>query len=149
MFGQDRFDAAFVIVAFFIQIVLMVHFAMRKWATITVPWGTAVYLLLGLSGLALGVALVIGKKPWYFWLAGFLCAAWALYGYIVDIAQPVAWRPVEWSSSPHWPTLIPYIVLYLATQMFYWWPLLRISRPLWVVYTVLYIINTWLNISSH
>jgi hypothetical protein len=33
--------------------------------------------------------------------------------------------------------------------MFYWWPLALISRPLWYIYAVLFIVSTVLNVSSH
>jgi hypothetical protein len=34
-------------------------------------------------------------------------------------------------------------------QMFYWWPLLKVHRPSWFVFSALYILSTWLNLSSH
>jgi hypothetical protein len=43
----------------------------------------------------------------------------------------------------------PYIVLYLATVMFYWWPLALIYKPLWYAYAILFIVSTILNITSH
>ena len=42
-----------------------------------------------------------------------------------------------------------YVLLYLATIMFYWWPVGMLSRPLWYVYAGLFTLSTWLNISSH
>ena len=77
-------------------------------------------------------------------LAGFLYAAWAILGYVVDIARPVAWR-----SPILWPVFVPYVLLYLSSLRFYWWPLALISRPLWFVYAALFIISTILNITSH
>jgi hypothetical protein len=45
--------------------------------------------------------------------------------------------------------MFPYVFLYLATVMFYWWPLGLLSRPLWIIYAVLFVIATILNITSH
>jgi hypothetical protein len=33
--------------------------------------------------------------------------------------------------------------------MFYWWPLARIDRRLWLAYAVLFVASTWLNAISH
>jgi len=41
------------------------------------------------------------------------------------------------------------VFLYLGTTMFYWWPLFRLSLPLWVGFTVLYVVGTILNVTSH
>ncbi|MCB9135504.1 MAG: hypothetical protein H6636_08760 [Anaerolineales bacterium] len=70
--------------------------------------------------------------------------AWAVFGYVVDIAHPVEWR-----SPIFWPVFLPYVLLYMATLMFYWWPLAIIQRPLWYVYAGLFLVSTYLNVSSH
>jgi hypothetical protein len=89
---------------------------------------------------------VIGRWKTMAPLAGrVLYAAWAIFGYVVDIARPAGWR-----SPILWPVFIPYVLLYfLSSLMFYWWPLGNIQRPLWFVYAVLFGISTILNISSH
>jgi hypothetical protein len=56
---------------------------------------------------------------------------------------------IEWRSPIRWPIFIPYLTLYLASIMFYWWPLATISRPLWYVYAVLFVVSTVLNAASH
>ena len=43
----------------------------------------------------------------------------------------------------------PHVLLYLATAMFYWWPLALVSRPLWYVQAFLFGVSTMLNITSH
>ena len=69
---------------------------------------------------------------------------WAVFGYTVEYVKRIRWRnPIRWSVFG------PYVFLYLATVMFYWWPLGLISRPLWYVYAVLFIISTTLNVTSH
>jgi len=85
-------------------------------------------------------------KVWYLWLAGILYTVWAVFGAIVDLRLHIVWR-----GPVYLPVFLPYILLYLGCQMFYWWPLLRINggRPLWFVYTVLFVISTLLNLTSH
>jgi hypothetical protein len=144
MSGLDRHDRLFVSAAFSIQIVLLVFFALRKWkfdAAIQYGW---IIFALAVPAVIVSLVLLIGGKSWYFWLAGFLYAAWSIFGYIVDIA-----RPVEWRSPINWPIFIPYVLLYASSLMFYWWPLGNIQRPLWFIYAVLFVISTILNISSH
>ena len=36
-----------------------------------------------------------------------------------------------------------------TTCMFYWFPLALVSKPLWYVYAVLFIVSTLLNVTSH
>lgn len=140
----DRYDKLFVFNAFFIQIILLVFFALRRWKFDTaMKCGWIVYAL-SVPAVIVSLVLLIGGKPWYIWLSGFLYAVWAMLGYVVDIARPVAWR-----SPILWPVIIPYVLLYLSSLMFYWWPLGNIQRPLWFIYAVLFVISTILNISSH
>lgn len=67
-----------------------------------------------------------------------------LYGYYVEYIRGIEWRsPIRWSIGGL------YLLLYLATVMFYWWPLATIYKPLWYVYAVLFVISTVLNTTSH
>ena len=141
---MDRYDRLFVLTAFFIQIVLLLYFAVRKSSfDSAMQWGWLVYAL-ALPAVIVSVVLLIGDKPWYLWVAGFLFAAWAGFGYFVDIARPIAWR-----SPIYLPVFIPYVLLYLASLIFYWWPLATIQRPLWFIYAALFVISSILNVSSH
>jgi len=144
MSGLDRFDNLFVVTAFFIQIVLLIFFALRKWMFETAMQVGWIVYALAVPALIISVLLLMNGKSWYFWLGGFLYTAWAVLGYIVDVARPVAWR-----SPAYWPVFIPYVFLYLSTMMFYWFPVGNVYRPLWFVYAVLFVISTILNISSH
>ncbi|MFA9492061.1 MAG: hypothetical protein ACERK1_12625 [Anaerolineales bacterium] len=144
MSGLDRFDNLFVVTAFFIQIVLLIFFALRKWMFETAMQVGWIVYALAVPALIISVLLLMNGKSWYFWLGGFLYTAWAILGYIVDVARPVAWR-----SPVYWPAFIPYVLLYLSTMMFYWFPLGNLSKPLWFVYAVLFVISTILNITSH
>lgn len=140
----DRYETLFVVTSFFIQAVLVIFFALRKWRFDTaMELGWIVYAL-ALPAVVVSLILLAGHKPWYLWLAGFLYLVWAILGYTVDIARPVAWR-----SPILWPVFMSYVLLYLATSMFYWWPLARIHRPLWFIYAALFVLSTVFNISSH
>lgn len=144
MFPADRLDTLFVIFAFFVQVVLVVFFAARKWAFDTAMQFGWIVFALGIPAAILSVVLLIRGKPWYMWLAGFLFAAWAVFGYTVDMA-----RPVEWRSPIMWPVFIPYVMLYLSGLVLYWWSVGFIGRQFWFAYAVLFVISTILNISSH
>jgi hypothetical protein len=145
MFNLDKYDTLFVIWSFFFQIVLIVHFAIRKplFESYTLKWGWLVYALV-IPAVIISLILLRAGKPWYFWIGGFLFAIYATYGYWVDYVKQYAWRnPLQLEI------VIPYVSLYLVTVMFYWWPLIRLDKRLWAIYTVLFILATLLNIRSH
>jgi len=145
MFGLDKRDTLFVMWAFAFQIVLIIHFALRKWffESYTMKFGWIVYAL-SIPAVVISIILLLGGKSWSFWLGGFLFLIYAAYGYYIDYVKQIPWRnPLDLSI------MFPYVTLYLSTIMFYWWPLALISRPLWFVYAALFIISTILNITSH
>lgn len=144
MAEMDRFDRLFVVTSFFIQIVLLIYFAIRKWDFDTALFYGWIVYALALPAVIVSLVLLIKGKPWAFWLAGFLYTGWSILGYIVDIAQPVNWR-----APIYWPVFIPYVLLYFLSLMFYWWPLGTIRRSLWYLYAVMFLASTILNISSH
>jgi hypothetical protein len=144
MFGLDHLEVLFVVIAFLFQIVLIVHFALRKWRfDFVLRYGWIVYAL-SVPAAATSVLLLLGGKTWSLWLGGFITLVWAVYGYTVEYA-----RGIQWRNPIRWPIFGPYVFLYLATIMFYWWPLATISRRLWYVYAVLFIVSTTLNLASH
>jgi hypothetical protein len=144
MLIPDRYDRLFVITSFAIQIVLLVHFVLRKYDfPAAMKYGWIVYAL-AIPAVIVSIVLISGHKPWYLWVAGFLYAAWALFGYLVDLQLHLQWR-----SPAVWSILIPYVLLYLASIMFYWWPLGRIDRGLWLAYTGLFALSTYFNFASH
>ena len=141
----DSLDKLFIIWAFLFQIVLIVHFAIRKplFESYTVKYGWIVYALC-IPAVVIGFVLMHGGKDWTFWLGGFLFLVYAIFGYWVDFVAQIPFRnPLQLSI------VVPYVFLYLVTVMFYWWPLWPLSRLLWSIYTVLYVIATILNIRSH
>ncbi len=145
MFGLDRLDTLFVVWAFFFQIVLIVHFAVRKryLESYAKKYGWLVYALC-IPATVLSIFLLLGGKPLSFWLGGFLFLIYAAYGYWIDYVKQIPWR-----NPLRKDIMFPYVTLYLTTVMFYWWPLAMLSRPLWFVFAVLFVIGSILNITSH
>ena len=144
MFGLENLDALFVTWSFLFQIILIIYFALRKWRfDIAMRYGPIVYAL-SIPAVAISIILLVGGKMWSLWLGGFIYFAWAVYGYFVDYVRKIQWRdPIRWQVFG------PYVFLYLATVMFYWWPLDLIRRPLWYVYAALFSVSTILNATSH
>jgi hypothetical protein len=142
--GLDAFDTLFVLWAFLFQVVLIVHFALRRWRFQTaIRYGPAVYAL-GIPALAISILLLLNGKSWSFWLGGLLYFFWGVFGYGVEYR-----RCIQWRSPILWPVFAPYIALYLATIMFYWFPLALIAKPLWYAYAALFAVSTVLNVKSH
>ena len=144
MSGSVQFDIVFAVTAFLVQIVLIVHFALRKWRfDAAIRYGPIVYALSVPAALA-SLYFFLGGMEWSFWIGGFIYLAWAIFGYRVEYVMKIEWRrPI------YLPVFVPYLGLYLAMIMFYWWPLAIIHKQLWFVYTALFIANTTLNLSSH
>lgn len=144
MLQLDNLDTLFVIVAFLIQILLVVFFAYKKW-----NFEKALQLGIGIYALSLLATFVsilhlLNGKPWYTWLTGAVYTAWAVFGYLVDQELKIEWR------NPIRPSIfIPYVVLYIGSLVLYWWGVGLLYRPLWYVYAVLFVISTVLNITSH
>lgn len=144
MFGLDTLDTVFVIFAFLLQIVLIVHFALRRWAYDTaLRFGPLVYAL-GIPAAAISMAQFVNGEVWYMWLGGALYAVFGAFGYIVEYIAEIQWR-----KPIYLPVFLPYVGLYLGALCFYWWPLGTISSALWYAYTVLFLISTTLNLMSH
>ena len=145
MFGLDKRDTLFVVCAFAVQIILIIHFALRKrfFESYTRKFGRIVNAL-SIPAVVISIILLLGGKSWSFWLGGFLFLIYAVYGYFIDHVKQIPWRePMDLSI------IFPYVTLYLSMILFYWWPLALISRPLWFVYATLFIISTILNVISH
>ena len=145
MFGLDKLDTLFVIWAFFLQIILIVHFILRKpfFESYTIKFGWIIYALC-FPAAVISVILLLGGKSWSFWLGGFLFLIYAAYGYWIDYI-----KGIEWRNPLRKDIMFPYVTLYLGTIIFYWWPLALLYRPLWFVFGALFVIGTTLNITSH
>lgn len=137
-------DILFVTTAFLFQLVLIIHFALRKWRfPLAMRYGWIVYAL-SVPASIVSILLLLGDKAWWLWLGGFLYLVWAAFGYTVEYV-----RGIEWRNPPRWPILGPYLTLYLATIMLYWWPLGLLSKPLWAMFAALFVVSTVLNLTSH
>ncbi|MGD0707432.1 MAG: hypothetical protein ABSA51_03150 [Anaerolineaceae bacterium] len=144
MFGSSGPQSLFVITAFLFQIILIVHFALRKWRfAFALRYGWIVYAL-GIPAAIVSVVLLLGGVAWSLWLGGFLYLIWAAYGFTVEYV-----KKIEWRDPIRWPIFGPYVLLFLATIMFYWFPLALVYKPLWYGYAILFVISTLLNITSH
>ncbi len=144
MLGLDNLEFLFAVTAFLFQIVLIVHFALRKWRFETaLRYGWIVYAL-SVPAATVSAWLLVGSRTWSLWLGGFIYLAWAILGYRVEYTKAIEWRdPIRWSIFG------PYVLLYLATVMFYWFPLALVSKPLWYAYAALFVVSTILNVTSH
>lgn len=145
MQNLDQLDFLFVIWAFSYQIVLIIHFAFRKrfFESYTLKYGWLVYAL-SVPGVIISIILLLEGKSWSFWLGGFLLLIFSGFGFYIDYIKKIEWRkPINKS------VMFPYVFWYLATIMFYWWPLALISKPLWYIYAVLFVVATVLNVRSH
>ncbi|MEE8357152.1 MAG: hypothetical protein V3R33_07565 [Anaerolineales bacterium] len=145
MFGLDNLDTLFVIWAFFLQTILIIHFAIRKpfFETYTKKFGWIVYALC-IPAAVISLILLLGGKTLSFWIGGILFLIYSAYGYWIDFVKKIPWR-----NPLRKDIMFPYVTLYLSTIMFYWWPLGMLYRPLWYVFAVLFVIGTILNITSH
>lgn len=141
----DSLDLLFIITAFVFQVILIIHFALRKWRfEMALRYGVMVYAL-GIPAAVVSLALLLGGKPWGLWLGGLLWLAWGTFGYWVEYIK----KMTEWRSPVRWSVFIPYILLYLATSMFLWFPLNLVWKPLFYIQGGLFVISTLLNVTSH
>ena len=142
---MNKYQTLYVFWSFLFQILLIIHYAIRKWAfSYTQRYGWLFYVL-GIPALIISIVILRGGEDWGFWVGGLLQFVWSIYGYYIEIFKKITtWRnPLRWSVAG------PYVFLYLATSMFYWWPLANISKTYWLIYTVLFVISMVLNIASH
>ena len=143
--GTKSLERLFVAWAFVFQVILIVHFSLRKWAFegYICRFGWIVYALSILAAVV-SLILFVGDMTWSLWVGGSLYLVWATLGFVVEYVARIRWRnPIRWSIFG------PYVFLYLATVMFYWWPLGNIGKPLWYAYAVLFVVSTALNVTSH
>jgi hypothetical protein len=141
----DNLEILFVATAYLFQVVLIVHFGLRKWRFPVVGrYGWIVYAL-SIPAATVSVALLAGGKDCSLWLGGFLYLVWAIFGFTVEYVRKIT----GWRNPSQWSILVPYVFLYLATTMFYWWPLGLLYKPLWIMGAALFLISTTLNLTSH
>ena len=136
---------AFAVFGLASQAVLLAYFAARRWRTATADrYGWTVYAGSAVGGVVVGIVLIATGASWRLSTGPLLLAAWALFGAWADLYRRTGWR-----SPIRWQVLAPYVVLYLAAQMFLWWPLWNTWSLGWALYLVLFVSNTALNMSTH
>lgn len=136
-------ETVYIVVGWALQVILITYFALRKWrAALAFRVGWAVYALgVPLALYTVGMALAGGR--WYLWIGGLLYALWSLLGRSVDIGRPLQWyEPI----CPY--PFNGYVALFLAYEMFFWWPLNGIWRPGWIIFAALFALATTLNVTS-
>jgi hypothetical protein len=144
MNSLDFSETLYLVSAFLFQVILVIHFALRKWRfNLAIRYGWIVYAL-SIPAALISLFLFLDGKSWSLWLGGFIYLIWAIYGYTVEYV-----KRIEWRNPIRWPVFGPYIFLYLSTIMFYWWPLALIYKPLWYLIAILFITSTILNVTSH
>ena len=81
----DRMDRLFIGWAFAFQVILIVHFAIRRrfFESYTVRFGWLVYALC-IPAAVISLVLLLSGKSWSYWLGGFLFVLFAAFGYWVD-----------------------------------------------------------------
>jgi hypothetical protein len=137
-------ETIYAVTALAVQAVLCIHFAMRRWRpTVALRYGWVVYAL-AVPLAEVSVLMWLAGMGTAYWLGGVVYLAWAILGYIVEYALKIEWR-----SPIRWPVFVPYVILFLATMMLYWWPLWPLCRPLWAAAAALYVAGTVLNVTSH
>ncbi len=142
---EIEYEILFSFTALVFQLVLISHFKLRKrHLSSAIHYGPIVYAL-SVPAAIVSIVLLVNHQPWTFWISGFLYLLWAVFGYWTEYVK----GNTTWRNPVRWSILVPYISLYLATVMFYWWPLGLIYKPLWYAYTVLFLASTYLNVTSH
>ena len=73
MSDLDNMDRLYIIWAFFFQIILIIHYAIRKpfFETYTLRYGWLVYSLC-IPAVVISLILLRSGKSWSFWIGGFL-----------------------------------------------------------------------------
>jgi len=126
------------------QAVFVCFFIARRWwipAAERFGWLAPAFAGLGLP---LGLWHLIGGESWRLWVGPLLMAAWALFETYVDL-----WRPRPWRWPIVWNVAVPYFLVYFWAQMFMWWPLWNVMRAAWVIFLVLFVASTALNLRGH
>ena len=144
MMTNSTLRAVFVLFAFGMQVLLVLNFAARNWRpALERRYGWVIYAL-GVVAVLLAVVFALAGQPWCPVVAFLLYAAWAAFGFYADI-----YRKIEWRNPPRLSVMLPYVLLFIASQLAFWIPLWYVGRGYWAAYGVLYCANTGLNLYSH
>jgi hypothetical protein len=136
-------DTVYVVVVLALQAILIIYFALRRWrAAFAFRIGRAIYAL-AVPLAVYSVVLAFTGRTWYLWLGGLLFGLWALLGSRVDTG-----RPLQWHEPICELPFNGYVLLYLVYQMFFWWSLGGLWEPGRVIFAVLFVLATTLNVIS-
>jgi hypothetical protein len=89
----DSLNRLVVVWVFFFQMVLIVHFAVRRrvFDSYTAKYGWLVYALRA-SAVVISIVLLLGGRSWSFWPGGFLFLMYAASGFWIDYVTGIEWR---------------------------------------------------------
>ncbi len=99
---------------------------------------------MAVGGLAVGIGFVARGAPVNLVIAPFVLAVWAGFGLVVD-----TWLRIPWRQPAILHVLIPYVVLFQVSLFGFLFPLWEMGRRLGLPFTVLFVVPTVLNASSH
>ena len=129
-----------------LQALLIGNFAARIWKPIfELQWGWLIYTIIGIPAVILTIAFIVTKQPFMMSAALLLTFIWAAFGFYIDIIHPVDWRGPPIVGF----IFIPYVTLFIGSQLALWIPLWYVKRVYWIAFGVMYAIHTLLNILSH
>ena len=139
------FESVFAVLGYGYQVLLLADFIARLWRPeLELRWGWVVYTLMAVAGLAVGIGFVARGVRVKLVIAPFLLALWAGFGLVVD-----TWLRLPWRQAPMLLVLIPYVVLFQTSLFGFLFPLWAMGWRLGLPYTVLFVVQTVLNASSH
>jgi hypothetical protein len=89
VFGLNSLETLFVVTALLFQLILIVHFALRRWRFETaIRYGPVVYALSIIAAIV-SIILLLGGVTWSLWLSGFLYLIWTIFGYSVKYVYKI------------------------------------------------------------
>ena len=142
---DTSFGSVFAVLGYGYQVLLLADFSARLWRPeLELRWGWVLYTLMAVGGLAVGIGFVARGAPVNLVIAPFLLALGAGFGLVVD-----TWLRIPWRQPPMLQVFIPYIVLYTVSLFGFLFPLWEMGWRLGLPYTVLFVVHTVLNASSH
>ncbi len=97
MFNLLPMDRLFIVISLVFHIMMITHFALRKWRFhFALRFGWIIYAL-SIPGATASIILLMAGSHWSFWLGGFLYLIWAGYGYYIEYLKHIEWRnPILW-----------------------------------------------------
>lgn len=140
----NGYEFVFVGFAYLIQVLLIFNFIARNWKPeLERRHGWMIYAL-GILSAGMCLLYWINDQPWYLTLGFGVYALWAAYGFYIDQYREINWRELRIYSI-----MIPYVGLFIVCQFVFWIPMWSFGLGYWIAYSVMYALNTALNLYSH